>query len=51
MLIHNFLALIHPTCVDPTTDVLPDPDPGLQLFGVICTHKYRLYIRDMGEFA
>jgi len=22
-----------------------------ELFGVICTHKYRLYIRDMGEFA
>jgi len=22
-----------------------------ELIGVICTHKYRLYIRDMGEFA
>jgi len=22
-----------------------------ELFGVVCTHKYRLFIRDMGEFA
>jgi hypothetical protein len=33
------------------TGVMYGTSHVFQLFGLICTHKYRLHIRDLGEFA